>query len=320
MGAVVETFMDYPASAHVAALGGNNVSSLSADAMFAVNNPALLSVNEDKLLHLNYSVYMMGTGYGSAAYNMSFSETDALSVGFLFAQYGDMHGYDYEGVYTGDFSAQDFALTATYSRRLNRYFRIGATFKPILSTYEQYTSFALGADIGVQYLDTVKSWSVGLAVRNIGGRVVKPYGVEMGADMLPINVTFGFSKKLSKAPLAFNVTLQNLQKWDYSYATNYDGENAGKVNAGVMIARKLIIGLDIVPKSDKFWISFAYNFDRGLSLGNPYVLSLAGLSGGVGFKLYMFRIGAAVGCYSSSAVIGHFSVSMDINGFNKKKL
>lgn len=320
MGAAVNTFMDFPASAHLAALGGNNVSALSTDAMFAVGNPALLSTDFDKLLHLNYSIYMVSSGYGSAAYNFSISGNDAFSVGFLFAEYGTMHGYDENGIYTGDFSAQDFSLYATYSRRLNKYFRIGATVKPVLSTYETYTSFSLGADLGVQYMDTVKLWSVGLAVRNIGGRVAKPHGAEMGPDMLPINVTFGFTKRFSKAPFAISVTMQNLQKWDYDFATNDYKEDAGAVNAGLMIARKFIIGLDITPKSDKFWISLSYNFDRGLSLANPYVLSLAGLSGGFGFNLYMFSIGAAVACYSTSAVTAHFSLAMDINGFNKKKL
>lgn len=320
MGAAVNTFLDYPASAHIAALGGNNVSSFAADGMSAVSNPAMLSTDFDNLLHLNYSIYMVSSGYGSAAYNFSISDYDAFSVGFLFAEYGKMQGYDENGVYTGDFSAQDFALYATYSRRLNKYFRIGATVKPILSTYETYTSFSLGADLGVQYIDTVKLWSVGLAVRNIGGRIAKPYGVEMGANMLPINVTLGFTKRFTKAPFAINVSMQNLQKWDYDFATNDYGDNAGVVNAGLMIARKFIIGLDIMPKSDKFWISLAYNFDRGMSLSNPYVLSLAGLSGGVGFKLYMFSIGAAVACYSTSAVTAHFSLAMDINGFNKKKL
>lgn len=314
------SFLEFPQSAHIAALGGRSVSAISADAMFAFSNPALLSVDEDKLLHLNGSLYMKSSGYGSATYNMSFSDKDALSVGFLFAAYGKMQAYDASGNYLYDFSAQDFALTATYSRVLNRYFRIGASFKPVVSTYENYTSFSLGADIGVQYLDTVKLWSVGLAVTNFGGRVAKSQEANMGSGWLPINVTFGFSKRFSKAPFELSLTLQNLQKWDYNVATDLSGADAGKVNVGQMIARKIIIGVDVIPRSEKFWISLSYNFDRGLSLANHTVLSLAGLSGGVGFNLYMFKIGLAVACYSSAAVTGHFSVAVDINGFGKKKL
>ncbi len=320
MGAAVNSFMDYPASAHLAALGGNNVSAISSDAMFAMTNPALLSADFDKLLYLNYSIYMVSSGYGSATYNFKISDVDAFSVGFQCAQYGTMQVYDENAIYTGDFSAQDFALCATYSRVLNRYFRIGATIKPILSTYETYTAFSLGADIGVQYLDTVKLWSVGLAVRNIGGRIAKPYDVEMGSNMLPINVTLGFTKRFEKAPFAISVTMQDLQKWDYNYATNTTNDSDGSVGVGMMILRKFILGVDLLPKSNKFWISIAYNFDRGLSLSNPYTLSLAGLSGGFGFNLYMFKLGAAVACYSSSAVTGHITVAMDIGGFKKTKL
>ena len=80
MGAAVNTFMDFPASAHLAALGGNNVSALSTDAMSAVGNPALLSTDFDKLLHLNYSIYMVSSGYGSAAYNFSISGNEGSDL------------------------------------------------------------------------------------------------------------------------------------------------------------------------------------------------------------------------------------------------
>jgi hypothetical protein len=320
MGTAVNTFMDFPVSAHVAALGGNNVSYIGKDAMFAVSNPALLSVNTDNLLYLNYAVYMVGTGYGSAAYSMKFSDKDAFSVGFQFAQYGKLEGYDETETYIGNFSANDFALNATYSRYLNKYFTIGVTAKPVLNTYERYTFFSLGVDIGVQFVDTASMVSLGLAVRNFGGQIAGPEDITMTSKWMPINVTLGLTKRFKHAPFALHLTLQNLQKWDYDYATNSYEENAGKVNAGLMIGKKFIVGVDIIPRSEKFWIGISYNFDRGLSLGNPYVFSLSGLSAGAGLRLYMFQIGVGVAFYSTAAVTGHFSVAMDINGFNKKKL
>jgi hypothetical protein len=133
-----------------------------------------------------------------------------------------------------------------------------------------------------------------------------------------MNVSVGVSKSFSKAPIALHLTLQNLQKWDYDYAVNSSVEGDGKVSVGEMFARKIILGLDIVPKSRKFWISLAYNFDRGLALANEDVFSLAGLTGGVGFKIKMFSLGGAVAVYNSVGITGHISVAIDINGFNKK--
>jgi hypothetical protein len=317
-GMVVDSFLEYPSSAHVAALGGHNVSYVGNDPMFSINNPASLTTSVDNLLYLNYSIYLANSGYGSALYSTKFSDVDAFSGSFQFAQYGKMDGYDENGVETGSFSAQEFALNATYSRQLNKYFTIGVTFKPIISTYETYTSFALGADLGVMFSDTTHLVSAGLSVTNVGGRVYGPEDIHLTSDLLPINVSVGVSKSFSKAPIALHLTLQNLQKWDYDYATNSLVDGAGKVSLGEAFARKIILGIDIVPKSKKFWVSIAYNFERGLALANDDIFSVAGLTGGVGFKIKMFSLGGAVAVYNSAGITGHISMAVDINGFNKK--
>lgn len=317
-GMVFNSFLEVPSSAHVAALGGHNVSFVGEDPMFSINNPACLHTGVDNLLYLNYSIYMANSGYGSALYSTKFSEVDAFAGSFQFAQYGKMKGYDEGGVEIGDFSAQEFALNATYSRQLNKYFTIGVTVKPVLSTYETYTNFSLGADIGVLFSDTTHLVSAGLAVTNIGGRVYGPEDIHLTSDLLPINVSIGVSKSFSKAPIALHLTLQNLQKWDYDYQVNTSTNSTGKVSLGEMFARKIILAMDIVPKSKKFWISLAYNFDRGLALANDDLFSVAGLTGGVGFKIKMFSLAGAVAFYNSSGITGHISVAVDINGFNKK--
>jgi hypothetical protein len=311
MGTAVATFVDYPVSAHVAALGGLTVSSMGNDPMFAVCNPASLTRASHNMLHLNYSVYMVGTGYGSALYATALSEKDLFAGSFQFATYGEMDGYDEFANPTGAFSAQDFALNATYARVLNKYFTVGVTLKPLLSTYETYTCFSLGADLGIQFTDTTHLVSAGLALRNFGGRVAGPEQIQMVGTWMPINLAIGVSKRFTKAPFCLHLTLQNLQKWNYDVATN-TGEMK-KISAGEAFARKILLGVDVVPKSDKFWISLAYNFDRGFSLANPYVFSVAGLSAGFGLKVKMVQLGAAVAFYNTAAVTGHFSVALDIN-------
>ena len=318
MGTAVATFLDYPVSAHVAAVGGHHVSYAGHDPSFSVNNPASLNAFSDNLLFFNYSVYMVGTGYGSAMYATKFSENDAFAGSFQFAQYGNMEGYDANGNATGSFSALDFALNATYSRKLNKYFTIGVTLKPVLSSYETYTSFALGSDIGVLFNDTTHLVSAGLSLRNFGGRIAGPEDVYMTSTWMPINLSVGVTKRFSKAPIALSLTLQNLQKWDYNKASNT--AEVKPITAGEAFARKIILGVDIMPKSEKFWISFAYNFDRGFSLGNPYVFSVAGLTGGFGLKIKMVQLGAAVAFYNTAAVTGHFTVAVDINQCTKKSL
>lgn len=310
-GTTGTNFLEFPASAHVAALGGHNVSYMGSDPMFSYSNPASLSASTYNKLHINYAVYMVGTGYGSALYATKFSEQDLFAGSVQFAQYGNMSGYDEYGNQTGDFSVFDMALNATYARVLNRYFTVGVTFKPVLSTYETYTFFSMGADLGIQFTDTTHLVSAGLSVRNFGGRVAGPKDINMVNPWMPLNVSIGVSKRFTKAPFCLNLTLQNLQKWNYDVLSS-NGE-VKTISGGEAFARKLVLGLDIVPKSEKFWISLAYNFDRGFALANPYVFSVAGLTGGFGLKIKMVELGAAVAFYHSAAVTAHFSVAIDIN-------
>ncbi len=311
MGTAFSSFLECPVSAHTAALGGNVVSYIDTDPMFAFSNPAALRTESANQIYLNGAVYMKNTGYTSATYSMKFSDKDAFQVGFQATMYGQMDGYDEYGNPTGKVTANDFAFLATYSRLLNRYFTMGVTLKPVINSYGGYTSVSLGSDIGIMFHDSVSLVNVGLVLQNFGGKIAGPHGVVMANNWMPMNLALGVSKRLVKAPLVLNLTLQNLQRWNKS-------ECNGKV--GTMIGKKFIIGLDVVPKSEKFWVSLSYNFDRGLSLKNPTVLSVSGLSFGGGGNIKMVKIGVGMAFYSSAAITAHFTVSLNLNKINKKAL
>lgn len=308
MGTAVSTFLDFPVSAHTASLGGNNVSYIGNDHNFAFANPSLLKLEDANKIALNYSVYMAHTGYGSASYTTAFSDKDAFMVGFQGAFYGSIDAYDAVGNPIGKASANDFALSVTYSRYINKYFSVGVTLKPVINSYGSYTSFSLGSDVGVTFHDSVSLVNLALVVRNFGGRLAGPADAVLAPEWMPLNVSVGLTKRLKKAPLAFHLTLQNLQSWD-----------SKDIGVGSMIGKKFAIGMDIIPKSERFWIGVSYNFDRGLTLANPTVLSVSGLSFGGGARLYMMQIGVGVGFYSTAAVTAQFSLAMDINWFSGDK-
>ena len=54
-------FLRLPVSAHVAALGGDNISIDDDDPTVIFHNPALISNVTDKSINLNYMTYMEGT-------------------------------------------------------------------------------------------------------------------------------------------------------------------------------------------------------------------------------------------------------------------
>lgn len=316
---VVGSFLKYPVSAHVAALGGNDVAFVGDDVNFAFCNPALLTVNTNKMINLNYSIYIAGSGYGSGSYSMKLSDIDALAIAFQMADYGTFDGFDENGVATSQFKAQNFALSAIYSRVLNKYFTIGVAFKPIVSAYEQYSSYALAADLGIQYYDSESRLKVGFATRNIG---VQFLGYDSDDEysqneMLPLEISVGVSKQLNHAPFAFHCTMQNLERWNYRYATNSSSssESTDASNFAQVLLRHFIVGVDILPPSNKFWLSVSYNFERGQELVVPDVFSLTGFSGGLGLKLNKFEIAVGVASYHQAATTCHVSLSTNLSQF-----
>ena len=64
----VYSFLRLPVSAHVAALGGDNISIDDDDPTLIFHNPALIANVTDKSLNLNYMTYMEGCKTASASF------------------------------------------------------------------------------------------------------------------------------------------------------------------------------------------------------------------------------------------------------------
>ena len=64
-------FLRLPVSAHVAALGGDNVTLQEDDASLVFHNPSLINNVSDRTMNLNMMTYMQGTLTGSAPTSFS---------------------------------------------------------------------------------------------------------------------------------------------------------------------------------------------------------------------------------------------------------
>ena len=311
-GSSVFHFMGLPASARLNALGGENVSLADGDVSMAYMNPALLTSETDKVLQLNYAYYLAGTMFGSAMYGHNWGE-NYFSASIHYLDYGKMDYTDEWGQVTGGtFTAKDMCVHLTYARQLGPMFRVGATIKPIFSVYERYTSFALGADVGGHFQTRDSLFQMGLALRNIGWQLKGFYEEDWGqqTEMLPLNLELGMSLRLAHAPLRFSVTMHNLQRWDLA---PWEEE----VKWYDMLFRHTIWALDIVPKSEKFYLTVSYNHRRQAEMALKDVSSMAGLGLGAGLKIKKFRLGLAYSQYSKSNFTLQASLSTDINQFLK---
>ena len=311
-GSSVFHFLNLPASARLNALGGENVSISDDDISMAFMNPALLTAHTDKVLQLNYAYYLAGTMFGSVMYGHNYKE-NYFAAGVHYLDYGQMAYADEFGNLLGTtFTAKDICVNLMYARQLGPQFRVGATLKPIFSVYEQYNSFALGADIGGHFQTEDSTFQMGLALRNIGWQLKSFYEEDYGqhTEMLPLNLELGLNYRLAHAPLRFSLTIHNMQHWNIAPA----GE---EVKWFDMLFRHTIWAVDIVPRSEKFYLTVSYNHRRQAEMNITNVRSMAGLGLGLGLKIYKFRLGFAMSQYTKSNFTYQVSLSTDINSFLK---
>ena len=311
-GSSVFHFLNLPASARLNAVGGENVSISDDDISMAFINPALLTAHTDKVLQLNYAYYLAGTMFGSVMYGHNYKE-NYFAAGVHYLDYGQMAYADEFGNLLGTtFTAKDICVNLMYARQLGPQFRVGATLKPIFSVYEQYNSFALGADIGGHFQSEDSTFQMGLALRNIGWQLKSFYEEDYGqhTEMLPLNLELGLNYRLAHAPLRFSLTIHNMQHWNIAPA----GE---EVKWFDMLFRHTIWAVDIVPRSEKFYLTVSYNHRRQAEMNITNVRSMAGLGLGLGMKIYKFRLGFAMSQYTKSNFTYQVSLSTDINSFLK---
>ncbi|MBQ6063640.1 MAG: type IX secretion system protein PorQ [Prevotella sp.] len=281
-------FLRLPISAHAAALGGDNVTLIEDDASLIFHNPALLYTVEDKTVLLNYMNYMSGANTASAAFTKIIKEKASVAASAQYINYGKMKEMTADNVQVGDFSAKDIALCGYFSYLLTNKLTGGITAKFITSYIGEYNSIAMGVDLGLNYYDPEKDFSVGLVVKNLGGQL-KAYNDDY--EPMPIDLQAGVSKRLTHTPFRFSLTLVDLNHWDYKFI------------------KHVTLGADIIL-SPQIWVGAGYNFRRGneitvLSADGNESSHGAGFTLGGGINLDRFKLNLAYGKYhvSSSSIL-----------------
>lgn len=280
-------FLRLPVSAHAAALGGDNITIIEDDEALIFNNPALLSSVSDKTICLNYMNYMSGVNIAGAAFNKVLKDRLTVAGSAQYIGYGTMKEMDENNNQTGEFSAKDISIAGYMSYMLTDRIAGGITAKFVTSYIGQYNSIGVGVDLGLNYYDPEKEWSLSLVAKNLGGQI-KAYDERY--DRMPIDVQLGASKLFSGIPVRISATMVGLNHWDYKFIDHF------------------VLGAD-VQLSQSIWLGAGYNFRRademGINDGEDKSSHGAGLSFGAGVNLERFKINVAYGKYhvSSSSIV-----------------
>lgn len=287
-------FLRLPVSAHAAALGGDNISIIEDDESMIFNNPALLSSVSDKTINLNYMNYMSGANTASASFNRIIKERASVAASAQFIDYGKMKETDENNIQTGEFSAKDISIAGYFSYMLTDRLAGGITAKFITSYIGDYNSIAMGVDLGLNYYDPEKEWSVSLVAKNLGGQM-KAYDDQY--DRMPIDIQLGASKRFAHMPFRISATLVDLNHLDYKFINH------------------LVAGVDIIV-SPTIWVGAGYNFRRAnemkITETDGESSHGAGLSFGAGINLERFKLNLAYGKYhvSSSSILINLAYSL----------
>lgn len=307
-------FLNLTNSARMAALGGNQIAlNDSTDLNISYNNPSLLRPDMQNMLAFNYVDYFAGINYGYAAYSFGTPLPGNFAVGMHYINYGQFIEALPNGEKTGaTFNAAEYALNLIWS---NQYKRIayGINLKPILSSFENYQSIGLAADLGISLFSKNKLTVTSLVARNVGSQITTYYdGAER--ETIPFDLQFGISQKLQHAPIRFAATMQHLQKWDLAKPEE-DKTGTSVVYVEDKFTKKfmrhLVLGVELLP-SPNFTLRAGYNYQIRQELRLDEKMSTVGFSWGFGFRISRFHINYGSARYHLAGASNIISIALNL--------
>ena len=276
-------FLRLPISAHAAALGGDNITIIEDDPSLMFSNPALAASVSDMTVGLSYMNYMKGANYMGASFTKAMSDKATLAGGIQYMNYGKIKEVDENNVQLGEFNASEIAVKAIFSYELAKNLVGGITGKFITSYIGSYNSIAVGVDLGLNWYDPEREWSLSAVAKNLGGQV-KAYDDNFGK--MPFDLQLGVSKTFAALPVRVSATLVDLTHFNYRFINH------------------LNLGAEVLL-SESLWIGGGYNFRRAndmkIGVGDDESSHGAGFSFGGGINLERFKLNLSYGKYHAAS-------------------
>ncbi|WP_308992840.1 type IX secretion system protein PorQ [Mariniflexile litorale] len=311
-------FLNLVSSPRQAALGGKVLTIVDYDVTQGLYNPATINVDMDNQLALNYTSYLGGISYGTAAYAYTVNRrANTFHAGITYVNYGSFDGYDEDGNSTGTFTGNETALSFGYAMQIGYSdFYIGTNVKLITSKLEQYSSFGAAIDLGLLYINEDLDFHAAVAVRNFGTQITTYAGLR---EKLPFEVDFGMSQTLENVPIRWHITLENLQEWPIARPNPArttsdlnDNQTDEKIGFLGQVMRHSIFGAEIFPEGG-FNIRLGYNFRRAEELRIVDQRNFSGLSAGFSIKMNKMRFSYTHAKYTSAANSNFFGLQIDLH-------
>lgn len=326
-GQQVFRFMTLSPSARATALGGSQVAVRDEDVAFAALNPAALNPLMDGRLTFQHNFFLTDIQHGYAAYAHHLPKWGFTAHGGIqYVNYGEIQQADVLGTLTGgEVKASETALTFGAARPLSDRLSLGLNLRMGFSALAEYRASALAADAGLMYVDTASRFSMGLVLRNAGTQLATYNGQR---EDLPFDIQLAFSKRLKHLPFRLTMLAHHLHVWEIRYddpaAEDADillfggeqpSENKGNAVVDNFFRHLIFSGEFLLGRTESFRIRLAYNHLRKRELSVKNYRSLAGFSGGVGFKVSRFRLDMGYGAYHLAGGVFHVGIGTNLKDF-----
>lgn len=260
-------FLNIIPSARASALAGA-FETYTDDPDIVFYNPAGISTVTKKEFSAGFGKYLLDINYGSVSFAGKYKDLGWFGVGAKYINYGSFDYTDENGVATGGkFHANDLMLSAGYSNMIYNKVSYGFNVKFIYSQIAQYTSAALGFDLGLMYQIPSQKMSLGFTINNYGKQLSAYIGSK---ERLPLDIRFGISKQLEHLPVKLSVSLSNLNQDHIKFLD-------------ISRLKSFAIGGEFIL-SDYVLARIGYNNQQRQDLKLGSTIGLSGFSAGIGIK------------------------------------
>lgn len=286
-------FLSQAPSARQAALGNGGMAYGYENSSLIFVNPALVSNNHNYSVSAQHQFQFSGVGNGSVSYVQSMIDSSwTFGVGVQYTDFGTFQGYDEYEINRGEFSALDASLQFSASKQLGPRLHLGTSVKFINSSYENYSSFGMGVDIGAYYYIAEKQLGLAFVMKNLAFQLSS---YEEKEQLMPVDFQIGVSKRLEHLPLRFQINYHHLNKWKLINEEENQTDNgfgfgetqqsgldkfANDFFMHIVFSAELGIG-----KNEPVYLRLSYNHQKGQALSVDYYRAFTGIGMGVGINI-----------------------------------
>ncbi len=325
-------FVHLATSARATALGGSQIAAPTNDYSLVGGNPAMLRPEMDKTLLFQHNFHFAGIDNGYAGYARHIPGWGStIHVGIHYLAYGPFVAADEMGNTTGEFKAGDLALQAGISRQLNERLHAGIQMQYIQSSLERYLSNGLLFDAGLAYSSEDGFTHYALVLRGAGMQFTR-YHVDDEPGRMPVDLQFGFSKRLQYVPFRLSILAHDLNRWDLRYDSPLDeGPGIGFGNeprepskfgqkVDNFFSHLTFGGEFLIGKEEGLMLRLGYNHQRKKELSVVNLRSLAGFSGGIGVNLRAFVLDYGFAVYHQTGSSKHLGLRVPLSRLQPRKI